>query len=54
VRRRLRRVRRVWVTESNVPSPGRPPQLGGLPFRLVRTWQVSVSRLSLYEREYRA
>jgi mannosyltransferase len=54
VRRRLRRVRRVWVTESNVPSPGRPPQLGGLPFRLVRTWQVSVSRLSLYESEYRA
>ena len=54
VRRRLRRVRRVWVTESNVQSPGRPPQLGGLPFRLVRTWQVGVSWLSLYERGHRA
>ena len=54
VRRRLRRVRRVWVTESNVPSPRRPPQLQGLPFRLVRTWQVSVSWLCLYEREHRA
>jgi mannosyltransferase len=54
VRRRLRRVRRVWVTESDVLSPGRPPQLGGLPFRLVRTWQVSVSWLCLYEREHRA
>jgi mannosyltransferase len=54
VRRRLGRVRRVWVTESDVLSPGRPPQLGGLPFRLVRTWQVSVSWLCLYEREHRA
>jgi len=54
VRRRLAGVRRVWVTESNVPAPGRPAQLRGLPFRLVRTWQVSVSWLSLYEYQGRS
>jgi mannosyltransferase len=49
VRARLSAVRRVWVTESNVPSPPRPAQLRGLPFRLVREWQISVSWLCLYE-----
>jgi mannosyltransferase len=49
VRSRLAGVRRVWVTESNVSSAGRPAQLRGLPFRLVRTWKISVSWLSLYE-----
>lgn len=48
VRARLGRITRVWVVESNVPSPGRPAELQGLPFRLVRTWQVTVSWLSLY------
>jgi mannosyltransferase len=45
---RLGRVTRVWVVQSNVPSPGRPAELRGLPFRLVRTWQVTVSWLCLY------
>ena len=45
---RLGSVSRVWVLQSNVPSPGRPAELRGLPFRLVRTWQVTVSWLSLY------
>jgi mannosyltransferase len=49
VRSRLAGVRRVWVTESNVTRPGRPIELTGLPFQLVRRWQVSVSWLSLYE-----
>jgi mannosyltransferase len=49
VRSRLTGVRRVWVTESNVSSPGRPAQLRGLPFRLVHQWRVSVFWLSLYE-----
>ena len=49
VRGRLAGVRRVWVTENNVSWPGRPPELRGLPFRLVRDWRVSVSWLSLYE-----
>ena len=48
VRARLGRVSRVWVIQSNVPSPGRPAELRGLPFRLVRTWQVTVSWLCLY------
>ena len=37
VRARLGRVTRVWVVQSNVSSPGRPAELRGLPFRLVRT-----------------
>ena len=45
---RLGRVTRVWVVQSNVASPGRPAELRGLPFRLVRTWQVTVSWLCLY------
>ena len=49
VRGRLAGVRRVWVIENNVPAPGRPAQLRGLPFRLARDWQVSVSWLGLYE-----
>jgi mannosyltransferase len=49
VRTRLAGVRRVWVTESNVTRPGRPAELTGLPFRLVREWRVSVSWLCLYE-----
>jgi mannosyltransferase len=49
VRSRLTGVRRVWVIESNVSAPGRPTELQGLPFRLARDWQVSVSWLSLYE-----
>ncbi|MGH3068660.1 MAG: glycosyltransferase family 39 protein [Streptosporangiaceae bacterium] len=49
VRARLGRVTRVWVIQSNVPSPGRPAELRGLPFRLVREWQVTVSWLCLYE-----
>ncbi len=48
VQARLGRVSRVWVIQSNLPSPGRPAQLRGLPFRLVRTWQVTVSWLCLY------
>ncbi len=48
VRARLGRVSRVWVIQSNVPSPGRPAELRGLAFRLVRTWQVTVSWLCLY------
>ena len=48
VRARLGGVTRVWVIRSNVPSPGRPAELQGLPFRLVRTWQVTVSWLCLY------
>ena len=52
VQSRLGRVTRVWVVQSNVPSPGRPAELRALPFRLVRTWQVTVSWLSLYT--YRA
>ncbi len=54
VRRRLAGVRRVWVTESNVSRPGLPAELRGLPFRLVRDWQVSVSWLALYEAQPRA
>jgi mannosyltransferase len=49
VRARLGRVTRVWVVQSNVPSPGRPAELRGLPFRLVHRWQVTVSWLCLYE-----
>ena len=49
VRGRLAGVRRVWVIENNVPAPLRPAQLRGLPFRLTRDWQVSVSWLGLYE-----
>jgi mannosyltransferase len=49
VRGRLAGVRRVWVTESNLARPGTPAELRGLPFRLVRHWQVSVSWLALYE-----
>ena len=49
VRSRLAGVHRVWVTESNVTRPGRPSELTGLPFQLVRRWRVSVSWLSLYE-----
>jgi hypothetical protein len=49
VRSRLAGVRRVWVTESNAARPGMPAELRGLPFRLVRDWQVSVSWLALYE-----
>ena len=49
VRGRLAGVRRVWVIENNVPAPLRPAQLRGLPFRLARDWQVSVSWLGLYE-----
>jgi hypothetical protein len=45
---RLGRATRVWVVQSNVASPGRPAELRGLPFRLVRTWQVTVSWLCLY------
>jgi mannosyltransferase len=52
VRARLGSVTRVWVIQSNVPSPGRPAELRGLPFRLVREWRVTVSWLCLYE--YRA
>jgi mannosyltransferase len=48
VRARLGSVTRVWVIQSNVPQPGRPAGLRGLPFRLVRTWQVTVSWLCLY------
>jgi mannosyltransferase len=48
VRARLGRVTRVWVIQSNTPSPGRPAELRGLPFPLVRTWQVTVSWLCLY------
>ena len=49
VRARLGRVTRIWVVQSNVSSPGRPAELHGLAFRLVRTWQVTVSWLCLYE-----
>jgi len=49
VQARLGSVTRVWVIQSNVPSPGRPAELRGLPFRLVREWQVTVSWLCLYE-----
>jgi hypothetical protein len=49
VRSRLTGVRRVWAIESDVPRPGRPTELQGLPFRLVREWRVSVSWLCLYE-----
>jgi mannosyltransferase len=49
VRSRLAGVRRVWVIESDVPPPGRPTELQGLPFQLVREWQVSVSWLCLYQ-----
>ena len=49
VRSRLTGVRRVWVVENNVPSPPRPAELRGLPFRLAREWRVSVSWLCLYE-----
>jgi hypothetical protein len=49
VRSRLTGARRVWVIESDVPPPGRPTELQGLPFRLVREWRVSVSWLCLYE-----
>jgi mannosyltransferase len=49
VRSRLTGARRVWVIESDVPPPGRPAELQGLPFRLVREWRVSVSWLCLYE-----
>lgn len=42
------RLTRVWVVQSNVASPGRPAELRGLPFRLVRTWRVTVSWLCLY------
>ena len=45
---RLGRATRVWVVQSNVASPGRPAELRGLPLRLVRTWQVTVSWLCLY------
>jgi mannosyltransferase len=45
---RLGSVTRVWIVSSNLPSPGRPAELRGLPFRLVRTWQVTVSWLCLY------
>jgi mannosyltransferase len=48
-RSRLAGVRRVWVIESDVPPPGRPAGLQGLPFRLVREWRVSVSWLCLYQ-----
>jgi mannosyltransferase len=48
VRARLGSVTRVWVIQSNVPVPRRPAELRGLPFRLVREWQVTVSWLSLY------
>jgi mannosyltransferase len=48
VQARLGRVTRVWVIQSNVPSPGRPAELRGLPFRLVREWHVTVSWLCLY------
>ncbi len=48
VQARLASVTRVWVVQSNVTSPGRPAELRGLPFRLVRTWQVTVSWLCLY------
>ena len=48
VRARLGRVTRVWVVQSNVSSPGRPAELRGLPFRLVHSWQVTVSWLCLY------
>ena len=49
VRGRLAGVRRVWVIENNVAAPSRPALLAGLPFRLARDWQVSVSWLGLYE-----
>ena len=49
VRARLAGVRRAWVTESNVARPGMPAELRGLPFRLVRDWQVGVTWLALYE-----
>ena len=49
VRGRLAGVRRVWVIENNVPAPGGRPSSAGLPFRLARDWQVSVSWLGLYE-----
>ena len=45
---RLGSVTRVWVVQSNVASPGQPAELRGLPFRLVRTWPVTVSWLCLY------
>jgi mannosyltransferase len=48
VQSRLGSVTRVWVVQSNLPSPGRPAELRDLPFRLVRTWQVTVSWLCLY------
>jgi mannosyltransferase len=49
VQARLGSVTRVWVIQSNLPSPGRPAELRGLPFRLVREWRVTVSWLCLYE-----
>ncbi len=50
VRGRLAGVRRVWVIESNVARRRcGPPSSAGLPFRLARHWQVSVSWLGLYE-----
>ena len=48
---RLGSVARVWVIQSNVPSPGRPAELRGLSFRLVREWRVTVSWLCLYEHQ---
>ena len=51
VRRRLTQVSRAWVIEVTVHGPGRPAVLGGLPFRLAGTWQVSDLRLWLYQRD---
>ena len=50
IRGRLAHVSRVWVAEADKPWPGRPALLQGLPFHLVRAWQITDIYLWLYVR----